>query len=429
MSSQMLIPGFVVRQILAIVLPMSVAGSVWADDWPQWRGPNRDGQSAETGILKSWEEKPPKLLWMTEGLGGGYSSVAVAGGRIYTTGNLDGGQGVIAVNAEDGKVLWSKVLTKDVPQHGYGGARSMPAVDGDLLYVTTSDGSIVCLTTDGKKKWQKEFKKEWDGKMMSGWGFSESPLVDGDLVICTPGGKEAFMVALDKKTGRTKWEAEMPEIGNKGKDGAGYGSIVISNAAGVKQYVQMTGRGVIGVRAKDGKFLWGYNKVANGTANIPTPVVAGEHIFASTGYGTGSALIRLKKKGNSDVVAEEVYFLKPKTLQNHHGGLVLHNGYIFAGHGHNDGKPICVDIESGEVMWGPEKGPGNGSAGVTYADGHLIFRYQSGHVALIEATEEEYKLKGHFMPEHQEGNSWAHPVISGGKLYLREQDKLMCYQL
>ncbi len=221
----------------------------------------------------------------------------------------------------------------------------------------------------------------------------------------------------------------MPEIGNKGRDGAGYGSVVMTNAAGVKQYVQMTGRGVIGVRASDGKFLWGYNKVANGTANIPSPVVAGEHIFCSTGYGTGAALLRLRKKGLAEVEAEEVYFLKPKDLQNHHGGMVLHNGYIYCGHGHNDGRPICIDIETGEAAWGPEKGPGNGSAGVVYADGHLVFRYQSGHVGLIEATETGYKLKGSFMPEHKEKESWAHPVISGGRLYLREQDKLMCYQL
>ena len=425
----MTLPAFPLCRTIVFPLCAAVlAGSARADDWPQWRGPNGDGHSAETGILKSWVDNPPKLLWMAEGMGNGYSSVAVSAGRAYTTGNLAEGQAVIAVDVKSGDVLWSKVITDKVPQHGYGGARSMPAVDGELLYVTTSDGSIACLTTDGKKKWQKDFK-DWEGRMMSGWGYSESPLVDGDLVLCTPGGREAFMVALDKKTGRTKWKCEVPEIGPKGKDGAGYSSIVISQAAGVKQYVQMTGRGVIGVRADDGKFLWSYNKVANGTANIPTPIVAGEHIFASTGYGTGSAMIRLKKKGNSGVEAEELYFLKPKTLQNHHGGMVLHNGYIFAGHGHGDGRPICVDVESGDVMWGPEKGAGHGSAAIIYADGHLVYRYQSGHVALIEATEEKYKLKGVFMPAHQEKESWAHPVIANGLLYLREQDKLMCYQL
>jgi outer membrane protein assembly factor BamB len=414
---------------LLALLSIAAAGTALADDWPQWRGPNRDGQSAEKGIIKSWEDSPPELLWMVEGMGRGYSSVSVAKGKIYTTGNFDGGQGVIAARVKDGEVLWRKKLTDSVPNHGSGGARSMPAVDGDLLFVTTSNGTIACLTTAGNVKWQKDFKEEWDGKMMSGWGFSESPLVDGDVVVCTPGGPKAIMVALDKKTGRTKWECEMPDIGSRGRDGAGYGSIVISNAAGVKQYVQMVGRGVIGVRAKDGGFLWGYNKVANGTANIPTPVVAGEHIFCSSGYGTGSALLRLKKNGDAGVEVEEVYFLKSKSLQNHHGGMILHNGYIFCGHGHNDGKPICLDVESGEASWGPEKGAGHGSAGLIYVDGHIIYRWQSGHLGLVEASEGGYKLKGSFMPKHQEKESWAHPVISGGKLYLREQDKLMCYGL
>lgn len=260
---------------------------------------------------------------------------------------------------------------------------------------------------------------------MSGWGFSESPLIDGDHVIITPGGKDAFMVALDKKTGATKWKTRITEdLGKKGKDGAGYGSIVISKAGDVKQYVQMTGRGVMGVRAKDGKFLWCYNPVANSTANISTPVVAGDHIFCSTGYGTGSALLKLDGKS-----AEEVYFLKPKTLQNHHGGMVLVDGHIYCGHRHNGGEPICIDIKTGEVKWGPEKGAGHGSACVLYVDGHLIYRYESGHVALVKATPEGYQLKGSFMPAHKEKESWAHPVVSDGKLYLREQNRLMCYEL
>lgn len=417
------------RILSSVALAATAGGLVQADDWPQWRGPNRDGRSAETGVIsKSWEDAPPKLLWKVEGMGGGFSSVSVAKGRIYTTGNLEGGQGVVAVDAAKGTVLWSTILTDSVPKHGYDGARCVPTVDGDHLYVVTSNGAVACLTTGGEVKWKHDFQ-EWGGRMMSGWGFSESPLVDGDLVVCTPGGKEAMMVALDKKSGEVKWKTEVPDdLGPKGQDGAGYGSIVISNGAGVKQYVQMTGKGVIGVRASDGKFLWCYNKVANGTANIPTPVVAGDYVFASTGYGTGSALLRLKKAG-SGVEAEEEYFMKPKDLQNHHGGMILHKGHIYAGHGHNDGRPICVEVRSGDVTWGPEKGPGHGSAGITYVDGHLIYRYQSGHVALVEATDSGFKLKGSFMPEHQERESWAHPVVSDGKLYLREQNVLMCYGL
>lgn len=413
---------------LSISLLLSTASPLLSKDWPQWRGPNLDASSTETGIIKDWSKSPPKLLWNSEGAGKGYSSVSVSKGVIYTTGNFSGdreGQGISAFSTKDGKLLWQTPVTDFTPDHGHKGARSVPAVDGDRLYITTSNGMIACVSTQGEILWRKDFKSEWSGKMMSGWGFSESPLIDGDHVIITPGGKDAFMVALDKKTGATKWKTRITEdLGKKGKDGAGYGSIVISKAGGVKQYVQMTGRGVMGVRAKDGKFLWCYNPVANSTANISTPVVAGDHIFCSTGYGTGSALLKLDGKS-----AEEVYFLKPKTLQNHHGGMVLVDGHIYCGHRHNGGEPICIDIKTGEVKWGPEKGAGHGSACVLYVDGHLIYRYESGHVALVKATPEGYQLKGSFMPAHKEKESWAHPVVSDGKLYLREQNRLMCYEL
>lgn len=415
---------------IAVSILSLLANAAQAKDWPQWRGPDRTGLSAEKGIIKSWEGSAPKLLWNVKGSGSGFSSVSIVDGILYTSGNFEGGQGVSAFSIKDGKLLWQTPVTDFVPKHGYQGARSAPTVDGDKLYITTSNGVIACLSTKGKIVWSKDFKKEWKGKMMSGWGFSESPLVDGDRVVCTPGGNDAFMVSLDKKTGTTKWKTkiESEDLGKKGKDGAGYGSIVISNGGGVKQYVQMTGRGVIGVRTEDGRLMWNYNKVANSTANIPTPVVDGDHVFCSTGYGTGSALLKLVKKG-STVVAEEVYFLKPKTLQNHHGGLLLIDGHIYGAHKHNGGDPICVEMKSGEVRWGPEKGVGHGSACVTFVDGHLIYRYQSGHVALVKATPKGYELKGSFMPAHQEAESWAHPVVSDGKLYLREQDHIMCYEL
>ena len=412
-----------VAAILAALCSISPAG-----DWPQWRGPERNGKSSETGIITSWEQRKPKLLWMGEGMGAGYASISLVGARIYTTGNLADGQGVVAVDAASGKVLWSKVLTDKTPKHGFEGARCTPTVDGDRLYVTTSNGSIACLSTDGELVWQKDFEKEWGGRMMSGWGFAESVLVDGDIAVCTPGGAEAMMVALDKKSGREIWKCKVPDLGEGGKDGAGYGSVVISNGAGVKQYVQMTGRGVIGVRAADGKFLWGYNRVANKTANIPDAVVSGDHVFCATGYGTGSALLKLVKSGDG-VNAEEVYFLDGNTVQNHHGGMILDDGYIYLGHKHNGGDPVCLEMKTGEVKWHCKEPVGKKSACVTYADGHLIYRYQSGELALVEATPQAYRLKGTFKPDYQEKESWSHPVISGGRLYLREQDKLMCYEL
>jgi len=404
------------------------AGSAAGKDWPQFRGPERDGKSSETGIVKSWESKAPSLLWMGEGMGSGYAAVAVVGERIYTTGDQKDGQAVVAVNAKDGKVVWSTTLTEGPPKHGFDGSRCTPTVVGDHLWVTTSDGQIACLTTAGKVVWKKDFK-DWGGRMMSGWGFAESVLVDGNAAVCTPGGPDAMMVALDKATGKELWKCKVPKFGdNKGKDGAGYGSIVISQGAGVKQYVQMTGHGVIGVRASDGKFLWGYDKTANDTANISCPVIAGDHVFSSSAYGAGAGLVKLSKDGDG-VKAEEVYFLDRDQLQNHHGGMVLVDGYIYCGHKQNGGDLVCIDIKTGKFAWGPIKGVGEKSAAVTYVDGHLIVRYQNGLVALVAATPKEFKLEGTFKAEFKDKDSWAYPVVSGGKLYLREQNKLMCYQL
>lgn len=417
---------------IAVALGSVVNQLSIAADWPCWRGPNHDAKCVETGLRTDWDENAPTHVWTTEGFGRGYASVSIVDGRLYTTGNFEGeGQGVIAASADTGEILWKKILTDSVPKHGYVGSRCTPTVDGEYLYIVTSNGDIACLrTVDGSEVWTKDFADEWNGKMMSGWGFSESPLVDGDHVLCTPGGPEAMIVCLNKKTGEEVWKTGVPDFGGKGKDGAGYSSIVISEAAGLKQYVQLIGRGVFGVRASDGKFLWGYNKVANDVANIPNPIPFGDYVFASTGYGTGACLLHLTSAGSGAINAEEVYFLDAKTFQNHHGGMILHGGYVYAGTKHNKGFPTCLDVKSGEIKWGGEiRGEGSGSAAVLFADGHLIFRYQSGDVALIEATPEGYNLKGSFMPVYQEDKSWAHPVIVDGKLYLREQNKLMCYDM
>ena len=406
------------------------------EEWPQWRGPHRDGKSASTGLMQSWKDQTPKLIWQSEGAGAGYASVSIADGRIYSTGNREGGQAVVAWDQNHGQRLWSTQVTDEVPKHGYDGSRSTPTFDEGRLYVVTSNGGIVCLNAeDGEILWRRPFS-DWDGQMMSGWGFSESPLVDGPWVLCTPGGKDAAIVALDKQTGDEVWRAAVPKFGdgkNHGgvdlKSGAAYSSIMVSHGAGVKQYVQILGQGVVSVRASDGQFLWGYEDVVNNVANIPTPIVHEDLIFCSTGYQTGSVLLKLSRDGDG-VRADEQYFLDERQLQNHHGGLVLVDGYLYGGQGHNKGFPICVELATGKVMWGGDfRGPGDGSAAVTYADGQMIFRYQDGTLALIEASPEAYRLNGSFNPDYQEGQSWAHPVVVDGRLYLREQDKLLCYDL
>lgn len=430
-------PRFLVLAVLSpfVFAPLHGLPPAYADDaaasvieWPQWRGPSRDGRSATQGVRLDWETAPPALLWQADGLGRGYAGLAIAGGVIYTTGDFPDGQSVVARRADGGAALWRTPLTDAPSRHSYEGSRCTPTVDGDRVYVTASQGLVACLdAADGRVIWSRDFD-EFDGELMSGWGFSEAPLIDGEAVVVTPGGPDALLVKLDKTTGEEIWRSPAPRGGDR-KTGAGYSSIVVSHGAGVKQYVQLVGGGLIGVRADDGELLWSYQRVANDTANIPTPLIDGDVVFASTGYGAGAACLRLVADGDG-VRAEEQYFLDARTLQNHHGGMVLIDGHVFCGHRHGQGFPICVELATGEVRWGGEfRGPGDGSAAVVYVDGALVFRYQSGDVALIAATPDEYRLFGSFRPAVVEGPSWAHPSIADGKLYLREQDALMCYDL
>lgn len=414
----------------AMLFPM-VSALAETKDWPQWRGPERDGKSASTGINTDWESKPPKLLWMAEGLGKGYASVSIADDTLYTTGNFsEFGQAVVAMDLKEKKVLWQQLITDAIPKHGYEGSRCTPTIDGDRLYVVMSDGTVACLKrAGGEILWKRSLQEDWDGNKPQ-WGFAESPLVDGDNVIVAPGSKGSLLVALDKMTGDQEWVTEADvDLGARGKDEAGYSSTLIGNGLGVKQYVKLIGRGVIGVDAESGKLLWHYNGIANDVANIPDPIIDGDHIFTSTGYQTGAALLQLKRDGDG-MKAEEVYFIAPNIFQNHHGGMVKVGDVIYAGTKHGQGFPTCIDMKSGKILWGGDiRGVGKGSAALMYVDGHLIFRYESGELALVEATPEEYRLKGSLKPEYQEDKSWAHPVVLDGLLYLREQDKLMCYDL
>ena len=412
--------------LLAILL---LAAPAVADDWPGWRGPGRDGVSTETGLLSEWGPGGPPLAWKSSGIGAGLSSVAVVGERIYTMGDKDGSQHVFGLSRGDGRILWKTRIgaTHDTRR---GGPRSTPTVDGDRVYALGTEGELVCLeAASGKEVWRKSLPGDFGGKMMSGWKWSESPLVDGDRLVFTPGARDAALVAVDKMTGREIWRAAIPALGPNGRDGAAYSSIVVSRAAGVKQYVQLLGRGLVGIRASDGKYLWGYNRVANRTANVSTPIVTGNLAFAATGYQTGSALLELEASGDG-VAARERYFLDSKTLQNHHGGLVLVEGHLYAGQGHNKGFPICVELESGKVAWGGDiRNAGTGSAAVLYADGRLYFRYENGVILLIDASPSGYQEKGTLEIPNVTRPSWPHLAISDGLLYVREQDDLYCYDL
>ena len=396
------------------------------DGWPGWRGPQRDGVCTETGLLDRWDEGGPPLKWKVTGLGQGYSTVSVVRGVIYTMGEHNGNASLLALDEHNGEQLWSAPV-------GSGKPNSTPTVDQNRVFALGYKGDLVCVDIrNGAEVWRRNIAEDFSGRLASDIGYSESLLVDETRVLCTPGGDDATIVALERTTGDVLWKASLNAVRAeriaKGADGAGFSSIVLSEACGIRQYIQLVGRGVISVRADDGKLLWVYNRVANNLANISTPVVRGDYVFCSTAYSTGSALLKVVRDGPGLQPIEE-YFLDFRKMQNHHGGLVLVGDHIYSGHGHNNGFPLCLEMKTGKIAWRPGRGPGTGSAAVLCADGHMYFRYENGVMALIQATPDEYILKGVFKIDSDLGKSWAHPVVAGGMLYLRDEDTLLCYDV
>ncbi|RMF88824.1 MAG: polyvinylalcohol dehydrogenase [Planctomycetota bacterium] len=399
-----------------------------ADDWPQFHGPNRDNLCAETGLLQQWPDGGPKLLWTLKGLGKGYSTVSIVDGTLYTMGDRptdDGNrQFVLAFDLATRKELWAC----EVGDPHRDGPRCTPTVDGDLVFALGTSGDLVCVEAKtGKLRWKKSLVDDFGGRMMSVWRFSESPLVDGEKVVCTPGAKDALLVALNKQTGETIWKTQAGDLGPAGKDGAGYCSIVPATIEGARQYVTLVGRGAVGVDAETGKLLWHYNRIANSVANITCPVIKDNLIFVTTSYKTGCALIEIKRQGDT-FTAQEVYFYDYEHFNNHHGGVVLVGDSVYGGSGQNKGILKCLDLKTGKILWEHEP-LGERSAAVLYADGCLYFRYERGTVALVAADPTGFRLLGQFKAPVVDGPAWPHPVISDGKLYLRANDTLMCYEV
>jgi outer membrane protein assembly factor BamB len=412
------------RLVFVLCLGFLFLASAAADDWPQWRGPQRNGISNETGLLKTWPKEGPKLLWQVNDIGYGYSTPAVAGSRLYLLSNrgLDN-EFVQALSVKDGSTIWTtRIGNVGNPDQmpSFPAARSTPTVDGDSIYALSSDGDLVCLETEtGKIFWQKSIRKEFGG-VPGEWGYSESPLIDGDVVVVTPGGEEATMAALNKNTGDVIWKCPVP-----GGDPAGYASIIIVQAAGRKQYVQFLEKGVVGVDAKTGKFLWRYAEPSKGPANIPTPVARDDHVYAG-GARIGGGLARLNYT-HDGVAAEEVYF--SRGLPNSIGGAVLVGDYLY---GTNDEGIMAAEFSSGEVKW---KSDAVGAGSILFADGSLYYHGENSEVALIEATPEGYREKGRFTPPDQPKyrdqmeKSWAYPVVANGRLYIRNLGMLWCYDM
>jgi outer membrane protein assembly factor BamB len=408
--------------VLSVGLALCLAPArLQAADWPQWRGPNRDGKSADTGLLKQWPADGPTLAWKATGLGKGYAGVSRAGDRLFTMGDKGAEGFLIALTAADGKILWSAKVgmagAPDAPGWSYPGPRCTPTVNGDLVFALDAWGELICArASDGQEQWRKSLSRDFGGKPPT-WGFSESPLVDGNQVVVTPGGKDGAMAALDRKTGRLLWQSK------DFTDDAHYSSIVPAEIDGTRQYVQLTAASVVGISAKDGAVLWKSARHGN-VAVIPTPVVAGNEIFVTSGYGAGCNLFRVTSSGGK-FSSEQVY--ANKVMANHHGGVVKVGDCLY---GYSDSKGLtCQNFETGEVKWAEKEKIKKGS--VSYADGALYCREEDGGtMVLVEATSTGYTEKGRFkQPDRAQEKAWPHPAIADGKLFLRDQDLLLCYLL
>jgi outer membrane protein assembly factor BamB len=399
---------------LLVVGAVIVNGQSASVDWPQWRGPDRTGISKETGLLAQWPRSGPTVVWSTAMVGSGYGSVAVQGDRVWLQGMRNNQSVVSSLNRADGKPLWVRILGPAGDNDRGPGPRSTPTIDGDRLYALSETGDLACLrTSDGTVVWQRNILKEFRAGNPY-WLLSESPLVDGNLVIVSPGGRGAGIVALDKMSGKTVWTSK--EL----SDGAGYASPIIADVGGVRTIMNFTADAGVGVRASDGKLMWRNTQPANGTANIATPVYSDGRVFYTSSYGTGASLLGLKASGN-EVRAQEIYFTRD--MKNHHGGVVLVNGHIY---GYNDSILTCLEFNSGKVVW-RDRSVGKGA--VTYADGHLYILSENNVVGLVEATSAGYREKGRFNIADQGWPSWAHPVVSGGRLYIRNQGTLASYDV
>jgi outer membrane protein assembly factor BamB len=413
------------NRLVYIVSFCGILAVTTAANWPQWRGPYRDGISNETGLLHEWPAEGPKLLWQKDGLGDGYSTPSIVGDRIFLINNKGlEDEFVQCLSVKDGSQIWQTHIGKvgkPDQRPPYPGARSTPTVDGQMLFALGSDGDLACMDiAKGKIIWTKNLITDFAGSPGT-WAYAESPLIDKNLVVVTPGGKDATLIALDKKNGEVVKKFPVPE-----GDNAGYSSIIVVNAAGAKQYVQFLAKGVVGVDANSGKFLWRYDHTSGKSpANIGTPVFGDGSIYTGTHY-TGGGLVKLSPD-NGGVKAEEVYF--DKKLPTAIGGAVLIGDYLY---GTNRELFMCINFKTGEQKWKKERTMAPSS--ICFADGRLYAHGETnGDVALIEASPEDFKEHGHFtppgVPEKRTGKAWAYPVVANGRLYIHDWGTLWCYDV
>ncbi|HEV8189173.1 MAG TPA: PQQ-binding-like beta-propeller repeat protein [Pyrinomonadaceae bacterium] len=400
------------RVLLPAILLLALAQQALAQsaaDWPQWRGPNRDGISKETGLLKQWPAEGPPLVWKASGAGGGYSSFSVANGKLYTMGLRGEREYVVAFDVATGKEAWSTPHGSAFRNDRGDGPRGTPTVDGDRVYALGGSGDLTALDArTGKIVWSKNVLKEFGGSNIT-WGISESPLVLGDKVLVNPGGPGASIVALNKANGALIWKSQ--------SDKAGYSSAIPVEVNGTTQVVFFTAERAVGLDAKDGRLLWEYGKPANNVANVATPIARGNRVFISSDYDTGGGVVEIK----ADNKAQEVWFTK--NMRNHHSSSVLIGDYLY---GFSSAILTAIRFDTGEIAW-RDRSVGKGS--LVYADGNLYCFSENGVVGLVEATPTGYKEKGRFRIAQGNLPTWTHPVVVGGRLYLRDQDTIYAYDV
>lgn len=382
--------------------------------WPQFRGPDRDNISSETGFLDEWPDGGPKLRWEKKKLGEGFSTVSIADGKIFTMGNQGNNEVLQALDEATGTEVWSIKTGGTAYRDGMGdGPRGTPTVDGDRVYALGASGDLICVGIDnGEVIWQRNILKDYEGNNIQ-WGISESVLIDGKQLICYPGGKLATIAGLDKLTGRGLWRSSV-----QGMPKASYSSAVLIEFGGERMVVNYVHTGVVAIRAKNGDVLWGYPSSANDVANCSSPVYSDGMVYTASGYGTGCAMFKLKPGGKADVAYTN------KEMKNHHGGMVVLDGHVY---GFDEQILKCVDIKTGNTVW-QNRSVGKGS--LTYADGHLYLRSENGPVALCVASPKGYEEKGRFDPPNRSNKpAWAYPVVCGGRLYLRDMDSLVVYDI
>jgi outer membrane protein assembly factor BamB len=407
------------RLPLLVTLPvLLLAGTAngFPSDWPQWRGPARDGVGTETGLLKSWPEGGPALVWESKGLGGGYGAPAVHAGALYGAGYRGEDEVIWSIDVSTGTERWSTRIAAAYREMEYPeGPRATPAIDGGQLFTLGASGNLVCVDLEtGKLTWSKDLHGELGGEMMSEWGYAESPLVDGDFVICTPGGPKGCVAALNRTTGEVVWRSAGLI------DPASYSSLIRVEYGERAQYIVLTGQSVAGIAANNGEVLWRAARVGK-TAVVPTPIFSDGHVWVTSGYGAGCNLFQLKN-AEGKISAEMVY--KKRTIKNGQGGALRIGDFVYAASGP---LLICMEWRTGKTAWRERS---LDRASLTYADGHLVVRGEQGQVALVEANSAEYKVKGTFEVQPSgTAKTWTHPVISGGRLYLRDQNKLSCYDI